>query len=474
MATPYLTPIRHVIVLMFENRSFDHLCGWFGRGDGLTPAIFNREDPADPTSPEAHASRDAEYVGDLTIDPGHALTDVNEQLFGATVEPTPPVAINSGFVSNYARRPGNTPAAAHRIMHAFDPVKLPVLSKLAAEFVLCDRWFASVPGQTWPNRFFVHAATSGGFADNQFREFTFRTVYERLDEAGYDWAVYFHDFPHAYTIKSLRNPLFVPHFRFASQFFADLKHGHLPAYSFIEPRYFDFLRWKANDFHPPHDVRLGEHLTADVYEALRRSSAWSSSLLVVLFDEHGGLFDHVPPPAALNPDGKVSVSPPFGFDRLGPRVPAIIVSPRVARGGVDSTVYDHSSIVASLRGLFAIGDPLGARDGAASTLLHLLQPAARDDAPRTLPRPAEPTADRLHEDGAQATMTAGHVAADMAAGLASSAPLSEFQRSLVETANALQASQPPRAGVISLARLVDNEHEGAVHVRDLAARLFDR
>ena len=375
MAATFLTKIQHVIVLMLENRSFDHMCGWLGRGDGLTPEMGNREDPADPASPVAAATRDAAYVGDLTIDPAHSLLDVNEQLFASVVVPDPPAATNSGFVANYAKRQGNTPQSAHRIMNAFDPAKLPVLAALADEFVLCDRWFASVPAQTWPNRFFVHAATSGGFADNQFREYRFDTVYDRLDDAGYDWSIYFHDFPHAYTIASLRKPSSALHFKFAKQFFLDLKHGRLPAYSFIEPRYFDFLRWKANDNHPPHDVRLGEHLIADIYESLRRSSAWESTLFIVLYDEHGGLYDHVPPPAAVNPDGKVSVSPPFGFDRLGVARAGAGHLSLGAEGNVDSTVFDHTSVIATLRQLFAIGGPLTRRDDAANTLTHLLQPS---------------------------------------------------------------------------------------------------
>jgi phospholipase C len=465
--------IKHVVVLMLENRSFDHLCGWFGRGDGLTPDTFNREDPTDPRSPIARSTRDAAYVGDFSIDAGHSLLDVNEQLFGGPV-PNPPVATNTGFVANYAKRAGNTPSSAHRIMNAFDPDKLPALSTLAREFVVCDRWFASVPGQTWPNRFFAHAATSGGFADNQFREFEFKTLYDRLHKARIDWAIYFHDFPHAYTIKSLRRPLFAPNFRFAKQFFLDLKLNTLPAYSFIEPRYFDFLRWKANDMHPPHDVRLGEHLIADVYESLRKSSAWESAALVVLFDEHGGIFDHVPPPAAVNPDGKVSATPPFAFDRLGPRVPALIISPFVEPGGVDSTVYDHSSLIATVRELYGLGAPLTARDAAANTFTHLFRKALRKNAPRTLTRPAEPTADAFHADSQAAAMTPEHVASDLATGMASSAPLSEFQKSLTDCVNALQTTQGRRAGVVNLARLLDNEHEGAVHARDLAARLFER
>jgi phospholipase C len=454
---------------MLENRSFDHMCGWLGLGDGLTADTSNPLDPANPASPRVKATRDAAWT---TIDPGHSVLDVNEQLFGSVTVPDPAVPTNNGFVLSYSHRSSIPPGTAGRIMDAFDPSHLPVLSALAREFVVCDRWFASVPGQTWPNRFFAHAATSGGFADNQLRDYTFTTLYHRLHDRGHDWAVYFHDFPHAYSIPSLRRPDFLPHFRFAPQFFLDVKHDRLPAYSFIEPRYFDFLRWRANDQHPPHDVRLGEHLVADIYEALRKSRAWDSTMFVVLYDEHGGFFDHVGPPPAVNPDGKVSTNPPFAFDRLGVRVPAIVISPRVA-SGVDSAVFDHTSLIATARRMFGLGDQLTARDGAANDLTHLVQTEVRRDTPVVLGRPAEPTADAFRADSAKAAMTAEHVVNDMATGQASSAPLTEFQRSLVDTVHALQTTERPRSGVLVLARLIDNEHEGAVQVRDTAARLFD-
>jgi len=472
MPVSFQTNVKHVIVLMLENRSFDHMCGWFGRGDGVNSTIFNRRDPANPASPQVFASRDAEWLGDLTVDPSHAVLDVNVQLFGRTIEPSPPVATNVGFVLDYANQPGTAPADAGNVMKAFDPLKLPVLSTLAREFVLCDRWFAAVPGQTWPNRFFVHAATSGGFIDNNFRDYTFRTIYDNLEDEGYPWAIYFHDFPQSLTLSSLRKPEYLGHFKNSHQFFVDLRAGNLPAYSFIEPRYFDFLRWKANDQHPPHDVRLGEHLIADVYESLRRSSLWDSSLLFVLHDEHGGIFDHVPPPATVNPDGLVSVTPPFDFTRLGVRVPAVIVSPYVDRGVVDSTVYDHTSILATARELFNLPNALTKRDQQANTISRNLKAHPRTGAPMTVARPPEATADLFHTTPAAARMTASHVIQDLAHGQASAAPLSEFQASLVAAANALQVEQPPRAGVLTLARLVDNQHEGAVHVRETAVRVL--
>lgn len=476
MAVDFQTDIEHIVVLMLENRSFDHMYGWSGRGDGLTAALFNRENVADAASAPVFVTDKARYLGDLSIDPSHALLDVNVQLFGTTIEPgQTPAEPNAGFVTDYANQPGNTVAGAHTIMAAFDPAKLPVLETLAREFVLCDRWFASVPGQTWPNRFFMHAATSGGFVDNNVRDYSFRTIYDNLSDAGYDWAIYFHDFPQTLTMSSLRQPKYKNNFKNSSLFFKDLKTGTLPAYSFIEPRYFDFLRWKANDQHPPHDVRLGEHLIADVYESIRKSPYWNSTLFFVLYDEHGGIYDHVHPPRTVNPDGKVSLTPPFDFTRLGLRVPALIVSPHVDRGKVDSTVYDHTSILATVRELFNLPLPLTQRDKQANTVSrNLNNPPPRTNAPTALTRPPEPTADMFHADGTTAEMTAAHVTEDLASGEASTAPLSEFQASLIQTANALQADQPSRVGVLTVAHVVDNEHEGAVHVRETVTRLLDK
>jgi phospholipase C len=119
-----------------------------------------------------------------------------------------------------------------------------------------------------------------------------------------------------------------------------LEKGDLATYSFIEPRYLNFHEWKATDQHPPHDVRLGEYLIAEVYDTLSKSQVWEKSLLVVLYDEHGGFFHRVPPPDSLpSPDGKKSKHPPFDFTRLGVRVPVIIISPFVERWQGDSTIY---------------------------------------------------------------------------------------------------------------------------------------
>lgn len=480
----FTTGIEHVIVLCLENRSYDHMLGFLKMPNGtplphgLTGNELNLENPAVPGSAKVVVSNDAQYTGDLDVDPSHEVTHVNVQLFGVNPPPPPGGATNIGFVLDYATQ---GPPNPHTIMKCFDPSKLPVLTQLASEFVLCDRWHSSVPGQTWPNRFFLHCASSGGFVDNQVRHYGMRTIYENITGAGLDWGIYFHDFPQSLTLANLTDSAFKDKFKFFPDFFRDLKGGTLPNYCFLEPRYFDFLSWKANDQHPPHDVQLGEHLIADVYEQLRASSYWAKSLFVLLYDEHGGIYDHVLPPPTVNPDPtnqQVSLDPPFDFTRLGLRVPAVIVSPFIktpAPGtiGVDSTVYDHSSLLATVRELFNLSKPLTNRDAHAATFTHLLVNDPARPAPTTLQRPPDPLGNQFHSDPGAATMTADKVVAQKEAGMASPDPLSEFQESIVAIANKLDVPESAKMRVLRLARAIDDEHDAAVHVREIATKFVE-
>jgi phospholipase C len=380
--------IEHVVVLMLENQSFDRLLGFVRlddasqRLDGLTgdeavPAVAG--DAARLVTVRRATTPDA-YVTDPN--PGHQLEDISVQLFGRDVVPDPPTATMNGFVINYAsqdgedKRPiGSDRAAA--IMECLDPSMVPVIATLARNFTVCDRWFSSVPGPTWPNRFFVHAGTSRGYFESPTNteqmagflgpKYRMRTIFENLTAANRNWAVYFGDHAQAFALQGVHRYA-DEGFRRLETFATDVAAGSLPSYAFLEPVYMDTPGSPASDQHPPHHLLDGERLIAWVYDTLRGNDAlWQRTLFVLLYDEHGGFYDHVPPPAAVPPDDE-SASARFRFDRLGVRVPAILISPWVRRGRADHRVYDHTSLLATLKALFGLPDFLTRRDAAANVL----------------------------------------------------------------------------------------------------------
>jgi phospholipase C len=250
--------------------------------------------------------------------------------------------------------------------------------------------------------------------------FSLKTIYENLDAANVSWAIYVHDVAQSRAIRSInaRSQNLLPFDAFLSA----ARSGTLPSYSFIEPRYFNLpLSPPANDMHPSHDVRNGERLIAQVYDALRAgdSAQWQSTLLVVVFDEHGGFFDHVPPLAVIRPDANVATNG-FAFDRLGVRVPAILVSPLMP-ATVVKTIFDHTSILATVKKVFNLPSFLTARDAAANSLEALVVPL-RPDA--SLPR--------------NLSLLCGAPIAAPATPVA----LSDYQRSLVNLASVLHMPSP--------------------------------
>jgi len=400
--------IKHVVVLMLENRSFDCMVGmlWPGRKDfdGLTGNETNPlHVPGRPTQNFRAWTDPTLTATALSIpdpDPGELFADIDMQLRGLTDngQPSSGPPNMSGFVDNYLRQTETNPARdPFSIMHYFTPDQVPVISQLARAFGVSDRWHASAPCQTWPNRFFVHTGTANGYVNNSpvHLPFKMKTVFECLSEVGQDWRIYFHDVPQSATLSGLW--LKVPtHFReFSIDFARDAAAGTLPAYSFIEPRYFadPILNKLPSDEHPPHNVAYGEELIATVYNAVRGGPGWQQTLLVITYDEHGGCYDHVPPPAATRPDDQ---SPDgFNFGTFGIRVPAVIVSRYVRAGSVirpaGDTPFDHTTIIATLRALFGIG-PLTKRDAAAPNLLSALDDQANNDGPESITAPAVPPA----------------------------------------------------------------------------------
>lgn len=359
-----LDALKHLVVLMLENRSYDHMLGFAQTDNWRINGLDGPESNTDSTGEAVRVSSDAGYGGDLSDDPGHSLRDSLMQLYG---DPNTSVAQEptmTGFITSYEGKSGN-PARAHRIMRCFSPSKLPVLVNLAQQFAVCTSWFSSLPGPTFPNRAFAHAATSIGRVDMGPIWWGMpKTIYELLVENGRDARIYYHDSTMAMTFKSLMNEGRC--FSEIDDFFADCKNDRLPQYSFIEPRYANSqdddtgTYYSASDQHPDHNVEQGEILTQQVFNAVWNKSikVRNSTLLVIVYDEHGGLFDHVHPPITVNPDGKrwaggePSEDPPFDFTRLGVRVPAVLVSPYIPPRTIDGTLYDHASLIATARKLF--------------------------------------------------------------------------------------------------------------------------
>jgi phospholipase C len=291
-----------------------------------------------------------------------------------------------------------TPSQLGEVMASFPPEALPSINALAQNFCLCSHWHSEVPGPTQPNRLYMQAATSGGRVWNNWKlTFDWRTIYENLQDNGQTWASYqvgkdnqFNELLEFTKINKQQD-----NFRsFDTDFEADMKAGKFPNYSFIVPQYKRSASGAANSQHAPDDVRYGDNLIADVYEALRRNEdVWSKAVLIVTHDEHGGFFDHVKPPMGVpNPDGINAPLPDdpsyvgeFKFDRLGLRVPAIIVSPWVAKQ-IYTKQLQHTSVLATVKKWFGLKDFLTKRDASANSFETLFLNQARTDAPMTLPR----------------------------------------------------------------------------------------
>jgi phospholipase C len=467
MSTPNHFPIEHVIVLMLENRSYDHMLGYLPNGHGLVGDEFNRIDPSDPTSERVPVSSTAGYI--TAVDPAHDFVSVEKQLFGEAGQLLNPAPMN-GFVADYIEQAKGDVEIGKTIMACFDPAKIPALTTLAQEFCVCDRWFSAVPGPTWLNRFYAHAATCDGMiVDTAEHNYKMKTIYDALGKNGLSWNIYYGDVPQSIVLQHHWRTL--DHFKRFEKFYDDLEQGQLSAYSFIEPRYLNFHQWKATDEHAPHDVKLGEYLTAEVYDSLRSSPYWEKSLLVVLYDEHGGFFDRVPPPGLVpSPDGKKSKNPIFDFTRLGVRVPAVLVSPWVEKGQVDSTVYEHSSLPATIKTLFDLPDGLTARDKAANTFeKNLSRSTPRSDTPLTLPVPGEPAQSRIHRELLHTNALEKWRRGEVDQTEISQEPLSTFQQALVGLADLLNHKAHGKDRTAE----IQTEHEAAVHVHESLARFLE-
>jgi phospholipase C len=354
--------IQHVVVLMLENRSFDHMLGCL-QGELNIDGI----DPKAPRSNVLNGTTYCQLPGAsrvLNDDPKHEHVNVMAQ-FG--VNGGSPM---SGFVADYAH---SYPHASNRwgeVMKYFDRDSLPTIHALARSFTVCDRWFSSLPGPTWPNRFFAHSGTSlgrvtmpEGLFNLHLHWYNQTTIYDRLNDANVSWHIYRGDIPQSLLLVHQLLPTNLARYRPMRDFYSDAAGdpAKFPAFSFIEPEY---TSPGENDEHPPHDVLNGDRLIANVYNAIRHNDAlWQSTLLIVVWDEHGGFYDHVEPPKAVAPDHHVEE---YTFDQYGVRVPAVLVS-RFTPKGTCSTVFDHTSILRFALDRWKLA-PLGARTAQANSI----------------------------------------------------------------------------------------------------------
>ncbi len=380
---PGLDKLKHIVVLMMENRSFDHMLGSL---KAVNPAI----DGADGNgairmrdgNPVAGARR-RRSKGQLQPDPNHHFSGVDLQIFGGRHQPGR-VANMQGFVKSYYVQQNNTKQAA-KIMYYFPQENLPVLTTLALEFAVFNQWFASIPGPTICNRAFAHYGTSFGRVDLNpiYPPEAIKSIYTRLINANPKRRaeVYYYDTTSSTmeVANLLQNQPEL--FGTYSQFLSDCKKGDLPDYSFIEPNYSDHQsdggEEIANDQHPDHNVQAGEVFIASIYQAIKNNpELWPNTALLITYDEHGGIFDHVPPPDCtkdiFTADGNATgTGTPFQFDRLGVRVPTILVSPWIPKGTIVDRVFDHASIPATITRFF-LGDysPRSPRETSADIFLE--------------------------------------------------------------------------------------------------------
>ena len=400
--------IDHIIVVMLENRSLDNLLGWLYADKANIPAhnippksrptydglvegkYWNRAPASDPDAPKIFAGRGVTTYPDKTPypDPGEVCPYMYEQMFG-TENPSSDANM-SGFLQNY-KRIGRTPP--DQIMECYTPDQLSVLNSLARNFAVSDRWFASLPCETLPNRSFVHAGSSFGRLNNcdgkyndgyDFNLSAYahqKTIFKVFYDKGFSWKIYGpaggRDVPLTATTTQFYGTLLKPplsgHTDSLEHFESDAKNGQLPAYTFVEP---EFIDHPTSDQHPASpgspdacSMARGEQFIRRIWEAVSTSPQWKSTILIVTYDEHGGCYDHVPPPrTAAPPDNNkpqfdMTINP---FTQYGTRIPAVVISPYVEAGTVfrspAATVeFDHASILATLREwIFPPGQPTDA------------------------------------------------------------------------------------------------------------------
>jgi phospholipase C len=390
-------PFDHVVVVMQENHSFDSYLGMLPRRGQPRADGFSFDRHGLPTNSNPYED------GYITVQRAASLCQPSGP--GQSWRSTH-LQVDGGRMDGFARQ-------APATMQYWDRSQLPFYYSLANTFCVNDRWFASAPCQTYPNRRFLLAGTAFGLISTDPSSVTQDppngTIVDRLDAAGVSWRDYFTDVPATGVIASI--PLKHPqNLAPIAQFYADCALGTLPAVSFVDSDigvasvvsdatlgrlnapFAQTVSAQNEDEEGPADISLGENFVSRVVNAVLRSPLWPRILLVWTYDEHGGYYDHVPPPAAIPPDGippKLGPNdPPGGYDMYGVRVPAVVVSGHARRHGVTSVVHDHTSILATIEAKWNL-PALTHRDANAATLMDFLEPRVTFPEPPRLAAPSD-------------------------------------------------------------------------------------
>jgi len=368
---PEASGIEHVVVVMMENRSFDHLLGWHPNADGRQAglAYADADGIVHPTFPLA-----PDFTGCGHPNPDHSYAGGREQYADGAMD---------GFL-----RSG---ASDEFTVGYYEEDDRPILAALARHFTTCDRAFCSILAPTFPNRLFLHCARTDRL-DDQIRLTRLPTIWDRLAGAGVSARYYFSNVP----FLALWGRRYVPISRSYDQFLADAAAGALPAVAFVEPRFTLGDAMPGNDDHPHADVRAGDAFLYRTFRALAEGSGWPGTVLVVTYDEWGGFFDHVSPPRAPV-SGLVDTDLSRGQALLGFRVPTIVASP-FARGApadprVASQVLDHTSVLKLIEWRWTLA-PLSRRDASPviGNLAGVLDFDHPDPSVPDLPEPPTPGA----------------------------------------------------------------------------------
>jgi phospholipase C len=363
--------VDHIIVVMMENRSFDHLLGWHPTADAMQAELSYPDPDAGNVIVPTQQLSPADYTGCGHPDPDHSWEGGRVQL-------------NDGAMDGFLAGTNDSYAIGYYV-----EADRPFYSALAREFTTYDRFFSSILGETFANRIFLHAAQTDRL-ENSLELSTLPTIWDRLIEKGVSARYYFSDA----SFLWLWGAKYLPISRTYQQFLDDAAAGTLPSVSFVEPRFVDERTGTSGDDHPFADIRVGDAFLAEIYDAVSTGPDWESTVLIVTYDEWGGFFDHVPPPRAAAPN---TVDPDIvgGKALLGFRVPVVIASPFTrgdpASPNVDSQVYDNTSILKLIEWRWNL-KPLTARDASSDVgnLAFALDLENPDPTAPGLPLPTAP------------------------------------------------------------------------------------